>query len=496
MTTAIALPSLQLSKDEQAVLMDLTTQLQKHQGENLIKEQYYEAKRRMEDLKIAIPPTLSNLMCCVGWPAVAVDSLVERLNFEGWSYEGDGEDRDPLGLDEIFLENDLDVESDVNHTDGLMYGTSFVAVSSGLDDEPEVVVTVESPRNMTAIYDPRTRRATSAFLQIVDRELRLVGGRLILPNEIISLECVPMELGAAGVGNMRVVDRNKHNLERVLVAQMINRPRSGARGRNGHSEITETLISHTQSGMRTLANMEVAREYLASPQRAVLGAKESFFVGEDGKPVPAWKSYIGRMIALERDEYGEIPDIKEFKGASLESFFGQMRTLSQLVSSEIAVPANYLGFETDNPPSADAIRSLEGRHVKRAEQRQKTFGRGWSETARLCVMVREGKKFNELPDEIRKVRPQWRDAATPTFAATSDAVTKLIDKGVYTPTSRVTRDKLGISRADQRQMEIDDKKTTVTNLVASVRQGVENARQDSQVASLADRRAASVGQPG
>ncbi|DAZ90339.1 phage portal protein [Mycobacteroides abscessus] len=496
MTVAIALPTLSLSSDELDVLQDLTNQLQKYQPENIIKEQYYEAKRKMDDLKIAIPPSLSTMLCCVGWPGITVDSLIERLNFEGWSYEGDGEDDDPLGLMDVYFENDLDVESDINHTDGLMYGTSFAAVSSGMDDEPDVLVTVESPRNMTVIYDPRTRRATSGYLQIIDKDDRLVGGRLFLPNETIWLECSPSEVGSAGADNMKVTHRDPHNLNRVLVAQMINRPRTGARGRCGHSEITETVVSLTQSGMRTLANTEVAREYLAAPQRAVLGAKESFFIGEDGKPLPAWKSYIGRMIALERDEYGEIPDIREFKGASLDSFFGQMRTLSQLMSSEIAVPANYLGFETDNPPSADAIRSMEARHVKRAEQRQKTFGRGWTEVGRLAVMVREGKTVDQLPGEIRKVRPQWRDASTPTFAAMTDAVVKLIDKGVFTPTSRVTRDKLGISRADQRQLEIDDKKTTVTNLVSSIRQGVDNARQDGQVASLADRRAPSVAQSG
>ena len=139
---------------------------------------------------------------------------------------------------------------------------------------------------------------------------------------------------------------------------------------------------------------------------------------------------------------------------------------AQLLSGHIGIPQNYLGFNTDNPPSAEAINAMEFRLVKRAERRQRQFGGGWTQLARLATMVREGS--NSLPKEAMLIRPKWRPAHTPTLAATADATTKLIQAGVLPAESTVTWDRLDISRVEQKQLKADLRKATVSQLVSSL----------------------------
>jgi len=431
----------------------------------------------MDSLGIAIPPSLEGMDCAIGWPSVAVDTIEERLDFERWITPVEGN----FGLDEVYQANDLDVESPIAHLDALIYGTAFAAVGRGVDGGPDPLITVESPRYMTAMIDPRTRQVRSA-LRVVEEDRDTSYGAVKEVAATLYLRGVTIHLDGTN-GAWKVVDRDTHNLDRIPVAQLINRPRSGAR--DGRSEITPVVRSLTQAGMRTLAAAEIAREYHAAPQRYVLGAKESFFVDPDGNPLSSWKSYLGRLLALERDENGEVPDIKEFAGASLESFFGMMRMLTQLMSSEIAVPSNYLGFTTDNPPSAEAINAMEARLVKRAERRQRMFGRAWTEVGRLAILVREG---GALPKEATQIRPEWRDASTPTKSANSDAVSKLVGAGIIPAQSRVTWDLVGLSAEDQDRLDAEKRKQMVTDLVTGLRANAPAAQQDAEVAALSNQK--------
>jgi hypothetical protein len=115
------------------------------------------------------------------------------------------------------------------------------------------------------------------------------------------------------------------------------------------------------------------------------------------------------------------------------------------MAAETAIPASYLGFQTDNPASADAIRQMEARLVKRAERRQRQFGRTWSEVAKLALLVRDG----SVPTEAQEIRPIWRDASTPTRAAAADEAVKLISAGVFLPDSEITYNRIGLSDIDK-----------------------------------------------
>jgi hypothetical protein len=456
-----------LSFDEVRLLDYLTEKLQKHDPKNYVLQRYYEGRNKLKDLRISIPPQLTAVETVVGWAGTAVDVLEERLDFEGYLDPAD------LGVNEMFRANELDLESSMGHKDALVYGTGFVTIGRGMDGEPDPLITIESPKKMTCLYDLRTRRLSAALLLNRNENGTPISGTLYLTDQTIFLEYY----NRAWVD----VDRDIHNLGRVLVAQLPNNPRSG--DPYGRTEITRAVRSLTDSAMRTLLGAEVAREFYSAPQRYILGADEDLFTDSDGRPLDAWSVYQGRILGVPTNQDGQMPSVGQFNANDTRPYFEQIRAYAQLMAAESAIPASYLGFQTDNPASADAIRQMEARLIKRAERRQRQFGRTWGEVARLALLVRDG----SIPEEASEIRPIWRDASTPTRAAAADEAVKLISAGVLLPDSEITYNRIGLSELDKQILRQEKEISQATNLIANLAAASQAAIQDQQVADLASR---------
>lgn len=444
---------------------DLKRKLAVCTAANADKASFYDGREKLEDLGISLPPALTSLPVVVGWPSAAVDVLEERLDFEGWS--------DPA-LDDVYRENDLDVLSSMVHIDALIYGTAFVVVSGGGDSQVEIDAV--SPFEMVADRDPRTGRITRAAQFITDdnKRLRCV---LYLPDRTVWL--------GANNGVWRVEDEVVHNMGTTQVVQFVNRPRASKMG--GRSEITPMIRYCTQAGLRTLAGAEVAREFYAVPQRWMMGAPESFFLDDDGNPRGAWDAMAGKILAMEADpDTGDKPQVGQFTAYGMAPFFEQLRTYAQLVSAEASIPPSYLGFVSDNPASADAIRATENRLVKKAERRQSAFGKSWTEVARLVVKGNPGIE-SSLRSGVGSIRPMWRDAATPTLAATTDAVIKEISAGVAPARGEYIQKRLGLNMFEREMLARDWAKASSQSLVEQLR----NSQADGSAevaATLANKR--------
>lgn len=458
-----------LELEDRRPLEAMLDRLRSFASTNADKEQWYEGTRQIPDLGISIPPHLRDLETVVGWPGTTVDVLEERLDLEDWLSPGAD-----LGLSEVFRENDLDVLSSLAHLDALIYGVAFVVVGSGAAGEPDPLVTVESPLSMTAEFDPRSRRIVSAVSRVADKDGNTVQATVYRADETVRVE--------RDRGVWVVVDRDRHRLGRVPVARLVNRPRTARM--DGRSEITRAVRSYTQQAVRTLLGMEVNREFYSSPQRYALGADPDSFTDRDGNALSSWETVMGRFLAIGRDEDGNVPEMGTFASSSPAPYLDQVRGLAQLLAAEAAIPASYLGFHTENPSSADAIRQAEARLVKRAERRQRMFGMAWTEAARLALLVRDG----EVPEGFGSVRPLWRDPSTPTRAAAADEAVKLIGSGVFPPDSEVTYERIGLSDTDKQRLIADKRRATATASVSVLAAAAQAARTDPLVAELADRR--------
>lgn len=469
-----------LSPDELAILGTIKSRIDQAQSYNHGRRAYYEASKSVDDLGIAVPPALAQAKMALGWPGMVVDALDERLDVRGLTIPG--ADQDSSGVKEIFTDNELDITWQEGHIEALIQGVAFETTSLGdtSQGEPEALITVESPRHMSGIWNPRRRALDAAAAVVPNDEGEPVAATLFLRDQTVKLDRDPL------TKKWVVSDRQVHDIGRVMVRRLVNR--SWTSRQWGRSEITRPIIAATDMAMRTLLGAEIAREFYGAPQRVIMGADERQFKDAAGNPSKAWRSYMGRFLSLPRDtETDLVPDIKQLDAASPTPFIDLIKMYGQLVSGEAALPPTYLGFVTENPASADQIRAVEARHVKRAERRQRTFGAAHRGALIDAVMLRDG--LTEPPEELRDLAINWVDAATPTLAATTDATVKLVSGGILPATSDVTLEGIGLNETQIAQIREDRRADeSRTALLARVAPAAAQAKTDPEVRALTDRR--------
>lgn len=395
-------------------------------------EEYYEGRHVANLVGMSTPPAMRNVHTVAGWPGTVVDVLDERLDWLGWY----ATDRDDFGLSGVYQDNQLDVESGASQLDALIYGVGFVVTGKGADGEPDVLVTVESPKASTGLWNRRTRRL-DAGISVLDFDEGGLPSRVVLRRPDGN-----QTLARSEWGGWRIEDADDHKIGRTLMVPMANRARASRDF--GRSEITRAVRYYTDTAARTLLGMEVNREFYSAPQRYMMGASPDMFQNADGSQVTPWQAIMGRVWMAPRDDEGELPQVGEFSANSPAPYLEQVRGLSLLLAAEAGLPATYLGFSTENPASADAIRAGEARLVKRAQRRQLGFDRSWLEVARLSLLVRDG----EIPAGFESaISSRWVDPATPTKAATADAGQKMLTAVPWLAETEVGLELIGMDSA-------------------------------------------------
>lgn len=473
-----------LSDDDKITYARLRKQLRDVQRVNRDRIALFEGSNKVRHLDIAVPPgPLQDLKVIAGWAGIAIEVLLENLGWDGWTSPGD-----LMGLDDVYRENYLDDELDNAIADALVCGTAFVTVGTGdpANAEPEILVTAESPLDCTMLWDDRSRRGTSALSRTLNAHGMVEMETFYLLNETITLE-------RGDNGRMVITDRDQHDLNRLPVSRLVNRGRTSRRW--GRSELTPAVRYFNDAAVRTLLGMEINREFYTTPQRWIMGADMSMFEDEDGELVSAWQTIAGHMLAapapIEEDEetgektFGKAPTVGQFKPAVPGPYIDQVRHYSMMFAGEVGFPANYLGYATDNPASADAIRAGKERLTSRSKKRMSGFTRGLRDVAYNTLLWRDGKVDM---DAFSKVMPDWNNPGAQTPGAAADEAVKLIGAEVLTSDSDVTYKRVGLSKQEIEQVRADKRRQRVTARAAR--------RTEAAAASAADPRIpAAFGEP-
>jgi len=438
------LPSLGLSEDEQQTIQTLQSQAMFDRGDMLLSEAYYLGEQVIQNLRIAVPRELEFLRTIVGWAAHAVDPYAER-SFLDCIRLPDATDADSY-LSSIWAGNGLDAELPVAITDALSMSRAYWMVGSPLEKGDVPRITVESPLNMTVLWDLQGINARAAMVEYRDENNRS-SGALILPRKTISL-------ATDDNGVWVVSNRDEHGFDFVPVHRMANQPRTN--NRNGRSAITPALRSLVDATCRTLLGLEVARELYSVPQKTILGASEADFQKSDGTPKSAWDTYITRVLGLERDEEGNLPEIHQAQVYDPSVFTKLVEgNASQAASICLAPPQDFGLYTQGNPVSAEAQNTAESRRNRRARLQHTTFG------VPLARVIQTAVRFDNngaLPEKFRRLELDWAALEESSIAQVSDGIAKQIDAGAIPPTSDVTLKRLGYSAVERARLEQDRKR--------------------------------------
>jgi len=378
----------------------------------------------------------------IAWPQLVVDSVEERLDVEGFRLpDEDAGDDDAW---RVWQDNNCDEGAQQGRVDALVMKRSYICVGANEADPDTPLVTFESPLEMYADVDPRTRQVRAALRRTVDPEALQAGAvtgvqyaTLYLPNVNVWYE------------NGKEVDRDEHNIGRPLVEPLVNRARLS--DWLGRSELAPILpLAHAANKIAT--DMMVGAEFVALPIRGIFGIGPEDLEDEQGNKLTALQTLLRRLLTIPNDD-GTARQF-EFAGANLSNFHDSINQLARLVASIAGLPPHYLGLTTENPPSADSIRSAEMRLVKRAERKQVPWGGSYENAMRLVKRIQEG----DWDPRYRRMETIWRDPSTPTVAQQADAAVKL-----YTTQPkpivplRLTRERIGLTQAQIARAEEEDK---------------------------------------
>lgn len=349
---------------------------------------YYEMKNRIKDLKISTPPNLRGMQSVLGWCGKAVDNLADRIVFREFS-------EDNFDIGEIFEMNNPDTFFDSAVLSALIASCCFVYISE--DDNGFPRLDIIDGSNATGIIDQGTGLLKEGYA-VLERD----------DNKNPLLEAY------FTAGNIRIIKEGKYwdipnNAPYPLLVPIIFRP--DAVRPFGHSRISRSCMDLVDSAMRTVKRSEIAAEFYSFPQKWVVGTSQ------DSEPLDKWKATMSSLIEITKDDEGDKPTFGQFQQQSMSPHMDQLKMFAGLFASETGLTLDDLGFPTENPSSAEAIKASHENLRLTARKAQRTFGTGFVNVGYLAACLRD-----DFPYERRQfylTKPKWEPVFEPDAAALS-----------------------------------------------------------------------------
>lgn len=362
----------------------------------LLRYKYYEMKNNAQDFLSLAPEKFKGLKETVGWCAKAVDSLADRLQFDEFQ-------NDEFDLSEIFLSNNQDILIDSAVLSALISACSFVYIR---EDNGYPRLQVIDGSNATGIIDPVTNLLTEGYA-VLERD-----SMGVVKTEAYFMAGMT-EIYSHGV----LVQRIPNAAPYALLVPIIYRP--DAKRPFGHSRISRACIAYTQTALRTIKRSEVSAEFYSFPQKYVLGLSED---AEFNNRLATISSFLN----FTKDGDGDHPIVGQFQQQSMTPYTEQLRTLASLFAGETGLTLDDLGFATENPSSAEAIKAGHENLRLTARKAQRTFGTGLLNVGYLAVCIRD--RYAYQRDAFRDTKVAWLPIFEPDAAALSgvgDAILKI-----------------------------------------------------------------------
>lgn len=459
-----------MSTQETDLYRRLLRRLMKKRRRNQLRTAYMNGRNELHDFGYTLPPVANDIEIVVGWPAKAVEGLANRVVLDGLSTD-DGEQPDDA-LMSIVDENDLIGCADSVHTDAFVHSCSFVAVLHGdtTIGEPETIIQEYTADVATGIWDKRRHRLSAALLfDVSDDYEDITAAYLMTYGRTLVIE--------PDAGGMHVAGRYDTDTERIPCELFAFQP--DEKRPFGRSRISRAVMSLTDSAVRTFLRSELQAELYSVPPRYILGASEDMFMDEDGNMTPKWKLMLDQLMILPADnQTGDPPQVGQFTQYSFEPHIQQLRQTATMFASATSLPPDAMGVLQDNPSSAEAIDKASKELCLLAEKCQRWFGNSWTR------VLERAQDSTGIDGEIKVVRPQWRNPATPSRAAAADAAVKLVQANILPSDSDVTYDMLDLSAEQRRILRNEQRRKAAEAAIERLtsQQSMQNALEGDETA--------------
>lgn len=393
---------------------------------------YYDADNEVTDYGISVPKKMMNSKPGIGWASRAVNTLSDRLNFDGFA-------SDEFGINDLFDNIGASPVINAARHDSIIAGCAFIAVAddpsgsgkklipftaleaTGIVDENTGLLSMGLAVTRWSIPNPRKNNSLSQPVDYV----------LFLPDFTVVF-----------VDNT-LCDIRENPTKRCLL-HPITRKRS-ANAPLGRSKLTKAARRIIQEVARVKRRYEIASEFYSTPQRYINGLAQG--AEKDTK----LDSALGKVWAVTKDDDGDKPDIGQLAQMSIDQFSGQKKDLARDFCAETSLTLRNLGYETANPTSADSLTAMSDDLLLEAKSLQREMGEQIKQLAITLRMSLDGVAI--VPDGLKKLVPAWSPIFQVDLGAAGDAVYKLFQAMPELVGTVQSYQMLGISVREAEQLQ-------------------------------------------
>jgi len=355
-----------------------------------LRYKYYEMKNVTRDLGISTPPGLRNWYSVLGWNAKAVDALADRLVFREFA-------DDTFDLNGIYNMNNRDTLFDSAILGALIGSCDFIYIRE--DEGSNPVLEVIDGANATGIMDPQTGMLTEGYA-VLERDEH--------ERPVVEAYFKPHETWVFRDGQ-EAAELFETIAPYPLLVPIVYRP--DAKRPFGHSRISRACMEITASAIRTLKRSEISAEFFSFPQRWVVGTSP------DADPLEKWRVTMSSLLEITKDEDGNTPTLGQFAQQSMSPHTEQLRMFASLFAGETGLTMDDMGFPTDNPSSAEAIKAAHENLRLAARKAQRTFATGFINAGYLAACIRDNYEYRR--QQIYLTTPKWYPVFEPDAAMLS-----------------------------------------------------------------------------
>lgn len=377
----------------------LRGKLNKHALRVNLRYKHYDEKYQARDVGIVIPKEIKDKYRAVmGWSTKSVDALADRLVFKGF-------DNDIFNVEEIFNLNNPDIFFDSAILSALIGSCCFIYISKSETGEARLQIIEAS--NATGIIDPITGLLTKGYAVL---------SRDDLGNPIEEAYFLDNKTEFHKDGKCEAETANPTGVP--LLVPIMYRP--DAVRPFGRSRISRAVMYYQAYAKRTLERADISAEFYSFPQKYLIGTSQ------DAEPMDKFKATIASILEITKDEDGDVPKLGQFQQQSMAPFTEQLKTLASAFAGETGLTLDDLGFATDNPSSAEAIKASHETLRTTARKAQRCFGSGFLNVGYVARCLEDGYPY--LRNQFYKTKPTWYPVFEPDVAALSgigDAAIKI-----------------------------------------------------------------------
>lgn len=374
------------------------------------KYEYYNATQPTKDLGISLPKNFSRMKPGVGWASRAVNTIGDRLNFDGFA-------KDTFGINDLFASANAPEVLNKAKTDALIAGCSFVAVLPSEDGSIKMLPFTAT--EATGVVDDKTGLLETGLAVVKwypfdDKymawkdwsKVGLIPANYLLfrPNYTAYFENQQLKYVVENPTGRPLLHVLTHR-------QSADRP-------FGKSRISNTVRRIVDEVGRLKIRYEIAAEFYSAPQRYVNGLAEG---ATDNTNL---ETALGKLWAITKDEDGEHPEIGQLAQMSINQFSDQKKDLARDFCAETALTLRNLGYETSNPTSAESLSAMSDDLLLEAQESQTELGRQYKEIAISMRLILD--KNNNIPDGLKTIEPVWKPLFQLDIGSAGDAAIKLL----------------------------------------------------------------------